>query len=219
MGRSAAGLSGSTSFFDRWSSTYDQTGLQALAYRPIHDAVLGRLDTADPDTAGPDTVVDLGCGTGQLTQRLIGRFPRAAVIGIDFSPGMLAAASTRLDPASGGLIRADAQSLPLRPGSVDVVVCTESFHWYRDQIGALRGLAAAIRPGGRLLIASIAMTTGIGDDAVRRVSSARGRPIRALPPQRIRSIVVGAGFEVIHQRRIPRLGLIPWPVLTDCVRR
>ncbi len=207
----------SPSFFDRWSTTYDEAGLQALTYRPVHDAILGRLRSLEPAV-----VVDLGCGTGQLTNRLIERFPGAVIVGVDLSPGMLTAAATRLDRSEAphtGLVRADAQRVPIRPGSVDVVVCTESFHWYDDQRESLRGLAEAIRPGGRLLIASIATTSGLGDDAVRRISTLRGRPIRALPPHRLRSLLGRSGFDVVHQRRIPRLGLVPWPVLTDSVRR
>ncbi len=212
-----ATTSPSPSFFDQWSSTYDQVGLQALTYRPIHDAILDRLSSVEPKV-----IVDLGCGTGQLTQRLVERFPECAVVGLDLSPGMLSAAATRLGRTATpgtGLVRADAQRLPLRPGSVDVVVCTESFHWYEDQRETLRGLADVIRPGGRLLIASIATTSSIGDDALRHLSSIGRRPIRALPPHRLRSLLRRGGFDVTHQRRIPRLGLIPWPVLTDSVRR
>lgn len=47
----------SSRLFDRWSQTYDRMGLQLSTYRPVHDAVLARLDDLDPST-----VVDLGCG-------------------------------------------------------------------------------------------------------------------------------------------------------------
>ena len=204
-------------FFDRWSATYDVRGFQVLTYRPVHDAMLARLG----DTA-PSTVVDLGCGTGQFTRRLSDRFPDAAVIGVDFSRGMLLEAAERLGRHTTGrrvLIQADAEQLPLQRSSVDVVVCSESFHWYHDQAATLAGLADVLRPGGRLLIASIAMVSGLGDDVVRRVTSMRGRAIRAVPPHRLRTLLDHAGFEVTHQRRIRRLALIGWPVLTEARRR
>ncbi|MDH3753800.1 MAG: methyltransferase domain-containing protein [Acidimicrobiia bacterium] len=203
----------SSSLFDRWSATYDLPGLQRFTYRPIHDAIVAQLAEAHPST-----VVDLGCGTGQLTRRLIERFPDAAVIGVDFSAGMLAEATGRLGPNPAdhpALVQAEAERLPFGPSSVDVVVCTESFHWYRDQAEALDGLAEIVRPGGRVLVASIATMTGLGDDIVRRLTSRGGRPIRALPPERLRRLLDRAGFEVVDQRRVPRLGLIGWPVLTD----
>jgi ubiquinone/menaquinone biosynthesis C-methylase UbiE len=201
--------------FDRWSVTYDDPGLQRFTYRPIHDAVLTRIDGTEPRT-----LVDLGCGTGQLTQRLVRSFPGATVVGVDLSAGMLTEAAGRLRRAgdAGRLVRADARQLPFAASTVDVVVCTESFHWYPDQAGTLSELARVLKPGGRLLIASIAAVTGTGDRLLRRATGVGGRTVRALPPQRMRRLLDRSGFEVIHQRRIPRLGLLAWPVLTDARR-
>ena len=206
----------SASLFDRWSVSYDSPGLQLLTYRPIHDAVLARLRETEPST-----VVDLGCGTGQLTKRLIGRFPDAAVVGVDLSDGMLSEAADRLEDVGRdacALVQADAQHLPFAASSVDVVVCTESFHWYPDQARAATDLATVLRPGGRLLIASIATLTDFGDRVLRGASSAGGTTVRALPPRRVRALLDQSGFEVLAQHRIPRMGLAAWPVLTDARR-
>ncbi len=206
-----------TTLFDRWSLSYDHPGLQTFTYRPIHDAVLERCRGVQPSV-----VLDLGCGTGQLTRRLIERFPDATVIGVDLSEGMLDAAAARTAEIGAGasaLVRADAHHLPFAPASVDVVVCTESFHWYRDQARALGELAGVLRPGGRLLIASIATVTDLGDRLLRRSTGAGERGIRALPPHRLRALLRRSGFEVRHQRRVPRLGFVSWPVLTDARRR
>ncbi len=205
------------SLFDRWSVQYDRRGLQRSTYRPVHDAVLARLQGIDPSV-----VVDLGCGTGQLTQRLVGTFPAAAIVGVDLSDGMLARAAGRLATAGDGatgLVQADAEQLPFAVSSVDVVVCTESFHWYRDQAQALNELARVLRPGGRLLIASIATMTGVGDRLLTGATVSAGTAIRAHPPHHLREMISRAGFEVIYQRRIPRLGPIAWPVLTDARNR
>ena len=195
--------------FDRWSAVYDRRGFQNATYRPVHDAVLAHLTEVQPET-----VLDIGCGTGQLTRRLTERFPDAEVVGVDYSAGMLGEASDRI-LGSANLVRADALYLPFRSASADVAVCTESFHWYRDQRRALAALASILRPGGQLVIASIAAVTDVGESAVRRWSSAGGQPVRALTPRRLRGLLIGAGFEVVHQRRVPRIGFAPWPVLTD----
>lgn len=195
--------------FDRWSAVYDRPRFQNTTYRPVHDAVLARLTGTQPEV-----VLDLGCGTGQLTQRLTEQFPDAEVVGIDYSVGMLDEASDRVGIRA-DLMRADAQYLPFRSASADVVVCTESFHWYDDQRRALAEIAAVLRPGGQLVIASIAAVTDVGESAVRRLSAAGGQPVRALTPCRLRDLVTEAGFEVVHQRRVARFGFVPWPVLTD----
>jgi ubiquinone/menaquinone biosynthesis C-methylase UbiE len=203
-----------TSFFDRWARTYDLVGLQRSTYRPVHDAVLRRLDGISPEV-----VLDLGCGTGQLTRRLAARFPAATVVGVDLSAGMLLEARR----ADGGgrsprYVRGDALALPVRTESVDVAVCTESLHWYPDQQRVLTDLARILRPGGRLVIASIATVTRLGDRMLRGASGLGGAEIRALPPGSLRSMLRRAGFDVLHQRRVPRLGLVAWPVLTDARR-
>ncbi len=204
--------------FDRWSATYDSRRLQALTYRPIHNAMLDRLQGLEPSA-----ILDLGCGTGQFLPRLRASFPSAALIGVDLSHGMLTQASERYPTAHGsdrsgalgGLVRADAMALPMRRGSMDVVTCSESFHWYPDQAGALEEIAKVLAPDGRLIIASIAATTNLGSAGVRLWSEAFGQPIRALTPRSLAKLLTRCGFDVIQQRRLPRWGLVPWPVMTD----
>jgi ubiquinone/menaquinone biosynthesis C-methylase UbiE len=204
-------------FFDLWSASYDRPGLQQTTYRPIHDAVLERLEGLSPDR-----VLDLGCGTGQLTQRLRTAFPSAGVVGIDLSDGMLERAAERLDdteaPGTTSFVRANAQCLPLAPGTLDVITCTESFHWYDDQEAAVAELSRLLRPGGRLVIASIATVTGFADDAIQKATAAAGRQVRAIPKRKLRRLLEAGGFDVTHQGRIPRLGFVPWPILTDATK-
>jgi ubiquinone/menaquinone biosynthesis C-methylase UbiE len=201
-----------STLFDRWAETYDRPTFQNATYRPLHDAVLSRL--ADSTATN---VLDVGCGTGQLTLRLADHFPNAAITGVDYSIGMLNEALTRVGP-NANLLRADGQRLPFAAGSMDVVVCTESFHWYTDQERAIRGFFEVLRPGGRLLIGSIAMVTDVGDVAVAQLSKAAGQPIRAVTARRMKQLLTSNGFEVLQQRRVPRIGLIPWPLLTDARR-
>lgn len=210
-------------FFDLWSATYDRRGLQQTTYRPIHDAVLERLDAL-----APERILDLGCGTGQLTERLRDRFADATVVGADLSNGMLERAALRAEAhdaetapmhaLSGSFVRADALQLPLADAAFDVVTCTESFHWYADQAAAVAELARLLRPGGRLVIASIATVTGFADDAIQRATELAGRPIRPIPKRRLKRLLEADRFDVTHQGRIPRLGFVPWPMLTDATR-
>ncbi len=203
-----------STFFDRWSTTYDSETLQALTYRPVHKVILRRLSDADPSA-----VLDLGCGTGQILRDLADAFPTASVTGLDLSPGMLSEARVRAPHGSIGLVQGNAQHLPFPPDSFDIVTCNESFHWYPDQAAALEQLSIVMRPEGRLLIASIATTTDAGEAAIHVLSRLVGQPMHASPPRRLATLLDRAGFDVIRQRRVPRLGLVPWPVLTEARRR
>jgi demethylmenaquinone methyltransferase/2-methoxy-6-polyprenyl-1,4-benzoquinol methylase len=97
----------------------------------------------------PDaTVLDLACGTGDLTLALT-RAGRARVIGSDFCHPMLQAAAAKNAPL---LFEADALSLPIESGSVDLVTCAFGF---RNFVNYRRGMAELLRvlkPGGTAAI-------------------------------------------------------------------
>ncbi len=169
--------------------------------------------------ADPSAVLDLGCGTGQFLRGLVDAFPTASVTGLDLSVGMLSEAQARAAHGNVGLVQGDAQHLPFPPDTFDIVTCNESFHWYPDQAAALGQLATVMRSKGRLLIASIATTTNAGANAAHWLSRLGGQPLHASPPHRLAALLDRAGFDVVRQRRVPRLGLVPWPVLTEARRR
>jgi SAM-dependent methyltransferase len=120
---------------------------------------LADADTADPDLrfldaaiasfpAGP--VLDVGCGPGQVSGYLTGQ--GRAAIGIDFAPGMLAAAA-RLVPQA-RLIAGDLLALPIQPASCAAAVASYCLHHLPKALlgSALTGLAEVLMPGGVLVV-------------------------------------------------------------------
>jgi trans-aconitate 2-methyltransferase len=105
--------------------------------------VLGRL--GDISAA---TVLDVGCGTGIVTEVLTARAGR--VLAIDASAAMVTAARARLgDRAT--VWQSDVLELEV-PDPVDVVVSTATLHWVGDHDRLWPRLARALKPGGRLEI-------------------------------------------------------------------
>ncbi|MDG6104782.1 methyltransferase domain-containing protein [Dactylosporangium aurantiacum] len=111
--------------------------------RPFHELV------ARIPTTAPVAVVDLGCGPGTLTATLAARYPDAAVLGIDASPQMLAAAAPLATPQLSFQLGDIAGWRPQR-GSVDVIVANASLQWVPDHAALLPVLAAALDDGGTL---------------------------------------------------------------------
>jgi trans-aconitate 2-methyltransferase len=109
----------------------------------LGQAVLDRLPLE-----GDETVLDAGCGSGRITETLIGRLPRGRAIGVDMSESMVAAARARLGPDA-DIRRADLLELELDE-PVDAILSTATFHWIADHDRLFRRLHAALRPGGRL---------------------------------------------------------------------
>lgn len=123
---------------------------------------------------GPgDRVVDLGCGTGQISLPLAER--GAQVLAVDVSPVMIRHLEERADERTvPGLecMTAPIESLALPPGSVDLIVTSYALHHLRDADKA-RLVAAAwhwLRPGGTLLVADMMFGRGgtSGDRAIIR---------------------------------------------------
>jgi SAM-dependent methyltransferase len=130
-------------------------------------AGLTKVTAAILEVAGitPETrVVDLGCGTGQISLPLAGR--GAQVLAVDVSPAMIG----RLKSEAGrlGVRTLDGLAMPIEevvlpPESVDLVVSSYALHHLRDADKARLVTAAYgwLRPGGRLVIADMMFGRGV----------------------------------------------------------
>ncbi|NLE36464.1 MAG: class I SAM-dependent methyltransferase [Pirellulaceae bacterium] len=141
-------------FFDRIAANWDHSGQNPLETIDR----LGQLDEHLRLTPGLD-VLEVGCGTGQITGWLAGVVAPGRVVAIDFSEAMLAQARAKRIDAE--FRRCDVCADRLPPRMVDLVLCFHSFPHFRDQDAAMRNLAGALRPGGRLLVVHLASIAAI----------------------------------------------------------
>jgi SAM-dependent methyltransferase len=115
--------------FDRLSPVWeDVRGREALA--PL-DVALDALDVE------PTHVLDLGTGTGKAARLAAKRFPGAAVVGVDLSPGMIEQARSRVPPELADRLRfevADASELPFRDGEFDLVVLLNMIPFFDELV-------------------------------------------------------------------------------------
>jgi trans-aconitate 2-methyltransferase len=111
---------------------------------------------------GDERVLDAGCGSGRVTERLAERLPNGWVVALDRSPAMLTEAARRLARFGDRIefVAADL-AIPLPIAPVDAILSTATFHWVRDHDALFRNLAAVLRPGGRLA----AQCGGVGNVA------------------------------------------------------
>jgi trans-aconitate 2-methyltransferase len=109
--------------------------------------VLARLPLS-----GNEVVLDLGCGTGRVTQELRRRLPDGRLVGLDRSDNMVeaAAAYLRKDALRTWVVQADGAALPFRR-TFDAVFSTATFHWILDHSALFRSIITALKPGGRLV--------------------------------------------------------------------
>lgn len=97
----------------------------------------------------PARVVDLGCGSGQVTARLAERWPGARITGVDSSPEMLAVARA----AGAGIEWQEADLGGWRADPpVDVLYSNAALHWLGDHAALFRHLMAQVAGGGVLAV-------------------------------------------------------------------
>jgi SAM-dependent methyltransferase len=94
--------------------------------------------------------LDLGCGTGALTQSILARCEPRSVVGIDPSEGFVAHARANTSDERARFEVGDAQKLSLTDASVDVAASALVLNFVPDRIAALRELQRVVRPGGVL---------------------------------------------------------------------
>lgn len=92
--------------------------------------------------------LDLGCGTGALSQTILARCDPRSVIGIDPSAGFVAHAQATTKDARARFEVGDAQKLPLPDASVDVAASALVLNFVSNKIAALRELMRVVRPAG-----------------------------------------------------------------------
>lgn len=92
-------------------------------------------------------VLDVGCGTGFLTEGIRAVAPR--VTGLDITWDQLRRARAKLDVP---LVRGDAESLPFRDEAFDAVLSSGSIEYWPAPVDALREMHRVLRPGGFALV-------------------------------------------------------------------
>jgi ubiquinone/menaquinone biosynthesis C-methylase UbiE len=172
--------------FNRRSRAYERSISQKLIFDRIHWAAL----KAVPLECKPETILDIGCGTGRLLRKAAVHWPEAHLVGVDPAEGMVAEAR-HLTPGA-VIILGMAETLPWPDLSVDLAMSTMSFHHWRDQVQGLAQVARVLRPGGYFILVDVATPFGL----------ARIFPHGRQPdPERVRAMFAQAGLEVAMQKR------------------
>ncbi len=110
-----------------------------------------RSTIARLDLAPHERLLDVGCGTGALLDRLARSHPSVRLAGVDPVPEMLAIARARLGSAV-DLREGWAESLPFETEQFDRVVSCNMFHYVREPLAALLEMRRVLRPGGQLVV-------------------------------------------------------------------
>jgi tRNA (cmo5U34)-methyltransferase len=124
---------------------------------PRYDEMVARLLEYLPAEAR--SLVELGCGTGNLSLELLAKFPRSRLNFVDASPEMIALTRSRVEqtgspsaPSFGFLVQRF-EELDIPGGPVDVVTSSISLHHVDDKASLYASVRSLLRLGGRFCFA------------------------------------------------------------------
>jgi malonyl-CoA O-methyltransferase len=192
--------------FGRAAGTYH-------ASTPVQVAMAAHLASLVPGSAAPDSILELGCGTGHLTRELLGRFPSASVLATDLSEAMLQQAASRWDRD-----RAPEWAIldgfqPKMPGRTFSLVASNALvQWFPDLAEHFARCLGLCAPGGHLLVSGFAR-----DNFPELERILAGEPFGYPPgpghaPETVVEAVARSGWVAVS------LSCQDWPVLYPAAR-
>lgn len=179
--------------FDKASGHYNQfTSLQ----RMIGDRLVSRFMGAQLQ---PERLLDLGAGTGYLTNKLTERYPQSRVYALDIALGMLQQTRLNVVQSTGlDVICSDADKLPFQQGSMGGVYSNLAFQWCSDLDRTFAESQAVLKNGGEFSFATF------GPETLKELKHAwsfadnQTHVNSFVGADAIRSALIGAGFEAIQ---------------------
>ena len=184
--------------FNEQAATYDE-GMQGSHARTLYPHI---LEEAKRSLAGACTprVLDVGCGTGALSEQLLAALPDCRLTGIDLSPAMVERARIRL-AARAEVIEGDAERLPFHDESFDLVVCNDSFHHYPDPDRAAFQMWRVLRRGGTLVMGDAWQPAPARSIMNAWMPFSHEGDVRIYSEAELR-LILGAWFQHVDWRRI-----------------
>jgi malonyl-CoA O-methyltransferase len=140
--------------FERAADSYDAA---AVLQREIATRLCERLDYIKFQ---PECALDVGCGTGFITQDLLTRYPKASIMALDIAWKM-----AQKSKKKGGVFRkvravcADAEQLPLKAHSIDLIISNLMLQWSNDLKQVFSGFHSVLAPNGLLLFSTFGPDT------------------------------------------------------------
>jgi ubiquinone/menaquinone biosynthesis C-methylase UbiE len=162
--------------------------------------VLGRRLAAglvEMGVAPNETVLDVGCGTGNLTKALLARLgPQGRVVAVDISPRMLQVAKGKILDDRVTWHLADAGRLPLSSASCDRVVCYSVWPHFDDVAHVGAELARVLRPSGSLHVWHLISRARVNEIHASAAPAVQKDLLQ--PAEETARVLSGLGWNVTH---------------------
>lgn len=186
--------------FDKQAEIYDSTPTTSVSKYPklCYPFILEEIRAKNPHS-----LLDIGCGTGEILRLIRQDNKEIALFGLDLSPEMVKTArSKEIDGAD--IIVGDSENLPYPDASFDAVICCQSFHHYPHPEKAFQSAYRVLKPDGLFLICDILPPLRI----MRHISNTILLPhmnygdVHIYDEKEVDSLYASAGFTEFRWERI-----------------
>lgn len=130
--------------YDDFAELQRQVGLDLLQHFPLE--------------VGDGPILDVGCGTGFLTEQLCST-TSSQLLALDIALPMLQISRRKYPAMSAGYICADAEKLPFANNSIEQIYSNLALQWAQDLSATFGGFKQVLRPRGRLVLATFGHKT------------------------------------------------------------
>jgi ubiquinone/menaquinone biosynthesis C-methylase UbiE len=184
-------------YFDRWAKTYDD-GRISRWFQHTQELVISFLLLRKDSY-----VLDVGCGTGYAVHRLASLIPSGKACGIDISSAMIEQARAKTPNELARQIefkQASSENIPYPNDMFDNVICTNSFHHYKDPSRALKEIMRILKPDGQFVIMEnapdLSWYTWLWDRLLRIIEKGH---VRYYSSHELEGMLKIAGFQEVNQ--------------------
>lgn len=185
--------------FDRQARGYESTR-SGRHSRALREPILAKLQGAPFSS-----LLDVGCGTGEILRALVGKNARLA--GIDLAPEMIRVALEKLGERA-DLRLADSESLPWEDHSFEAVLCADSFHHYPHPERVLAEMKRVLVSGGRLILADVFLPAPFRPLVNLVLPLGREGDVRVYSKRRLLAHLERTGFSLVSWERVATMAMI-----------
>jgi malonyl-ACP O-methyltransferase BioC len=167
--------------FEQAAATYEQ---QARVQHLVADRLLALLASVAPGVA-PATLLEIGCCTGLLTEKIVARFPSLSHLTLSdlvaaFEPSVCRKIGTLAERLT--FLAGDIESVDL-PGYYDLIISSSTLHWIHDLPGLCRKLHRHLNPDGILAFSLY------GIDNLREIRTVTGMGLHYQDLEQLQAVV------------------------------
>ncbi len=183
--------------WDFWAKRYHKLWVQKESLKPTREYVVNLIQEECNYTSM--SLLDIGCGPGELIHMVKERIKDAEITGVDFSKGMIEASKKKNKGTRHLLL--DAENLSGIDEKYDVVVCTHSIPYYNDKSKVLHEINRLLKSEGKFIIA-FASANNLYDKIVMSLVKLTTGPAQYPSDKEFRDMI--KGVFIVESRHIIR---------------